>query len=560
MIRQALALLLTASAAVPVAVSAQTADTVLINGKIYTANAKDEVVPAVAILNDRFVAVGTNKAVESHVGPSTKLIDLKGRFVSPGLTDAHFHSEGGGPGVDLSKTRSMAELLDKVAAAVAAAPPGGLIFTNWDWHEAQLKEKRLPTTVDLDAISPNNPVVLVRGGHSLILNSVALAKYGINRDTVVPAGGAIPRDAKGNLTGEVIDAAKKFVALPPPPAVTEADLLKTQSTLNRYGITAVRIPGGYKGDLLAAYGLMKKAEDEGRLTLRYNVYLPGFALQSGDEARKLIAKWNVKQDEGDDWVRIGGIKLAIDGGFEGAHTIEPYAEPYGQGGTFHGLMTVTPDRLNDVVMTLDNMGWRPTVHAAGDAAIAEVLDSYERADAVKPIAGKRWAIEHAHISNAGLVERMKKLDVMLSVQDHLYLAAPALKRYWGEARATQVTPLKTYLEAGLVVAGGTDAPVIPFNPFWELYHFASRDTMSDGVYGANERVLSRQQLLRLVTINFAKLIGEEQIKGSIETGKLADFAVLSEDFLTTDVTRIPDMHALATFVGGKQVYTDPTFK
>ncbi|MBW8910316.1 MAG: amidohydrolase family protein, partial [Sphingomonas sp.] len=206
------------------------------------------------------------------------------------------------------------------------------------------------------------------------------------------------------------------------------------------------------------------------------------------------------------------------------------------------------------------MGWRPTVHAAGDAAVAEVLDSYERANAIKPIAGKRWAIEHAHISNADLVERMKKLNVMLSVQDHLYLAAPVLKRYWGAGRASEVTPLKNYLKAGLVVAGGTDAPVIPFNPFWELYHFASRDTISDGVYGADQRILSRQQLLRLVTINYARLIGEEKTKGSIETGKLADFAVLSDDFLTVDVSHMRDMHALATFVGGKEVYSDPTFK
>jgi predicted amidohydrolase YtcJ len=414
--------------------------------------------------------------------------------------------------------------------------------------------------VDLDAVSPQNPVVLVRGGHSLILNSAALEKFGITRDTAVPAGGAISRDANGNLTGEIIDAAKRMVALPAPPPVTEADLLKTQRTLNRYGITAVRIPGAYKGDLLTAYGLMKEADHEGRLTLRYIVYLPGFTLQSGDEARKLIAKWNVQQDEGDDWVRIGGVKLAIDGGFEGAHMIDPYAEPYGHGGTFHGITTVTPERLRDVVMTLDTLGWRPTVHAAGDAAVAEVLDSYERANVVKPIAGRRWAIEHAHISNANLVERMKKLNVMLSVQDHLYLAAPVLKRYWGAERAAEVTPLKNYLEAGLVVAGGTDAPVIPFNPFRELYHFASRDTISDGVYGADQRILSRQQLLRLVTINYARLIGEERTKGSIETGKLADFAVLSDDFLTVDVHHIPDMHALATFVGGKEVYSDPAFQ
>ena len=149
---------------------------------------------------------------------------------------------------------------------------------------------------------------------------------------------------------------------------------------------------------------------------------------------------------------------------------------------------------------------------------------------------------------------------MVSTQDHLYLAAPVLKKYWGWDLASEVTPVKTYLDAGLLVTGGTDTPVIPFNPFWELYHFASRETISAGVYGEDQRIADRRVLLDLVTINYAKLIGEENRKGSIEPGKLADFAVLTDDFLNAPVEKIKEMKALATYVGGREVYRDPKYR
>ena len=155
---------------------------------------------------------------------------------------------------------------------------------------------------------------------------------------------------------------------------------------------------------------------------------------------------------------------------------------------------------------------------------------------------------------------MKKLGLILSVQDHLYLAAPALKNYLGSARASQITPVKTYLDAGFLVVGGTDSPVVPFNPFFAYYHFLTRETISDGVYGANERVTSREDLLRMITINYAAATGEADIKGSIEPGKLADFAVLSEDLLTVAEAKIPTVRAMLTYVGGREVFRDAAMK
>ncbi len=210
--------------------------------------------------------------------------------------------------------------------------------------------------------------------------------------------------------------------------------------------------------------------------------------------------------------------------------------------------------------TMNDMGWRPTVHAVGDAALAEVLKGFAAADARAPIRRKRWTIEHASLTAAALTQEMRRLGVQVTVQDHMYLAGPIVERYWGVARAERNTPLVAYLDAGLLVAGGTDAPVIPANPFWELYFFATRNTISGKSYGVSQRLLSRTELLRLVTINFARMIGEEQNRGSIEPGKLADFAVLSDDFLTVDAERIRDMEALATYVDGQLVYRSPHYR
>jgi len=399
----------------------------------------------------------------------------------------------------------------------------------------------------------------VRGGHEMILNTAALKKWNITRDTASPAGGEVTKGRDGEPNGELIDTAKNLVTLPPAAPVTVDEVLTTQKKVNAYGITAVRIPGRYKGDLFKDYQLLKQVHDAGKLTLRYIVYLPGFGVRDPQRIRDMIVNSGLKQDEGDDWLRIGGVKLGVDGGFEGGHMSEPYAEPYGKGGTFKGIVVVPPQNYTAVVKEVNKLGWRIATHAVGDAAIDEVLDAYEAANAEKSIKGKRWSIEHLFVIRPDQIPRLQKLGVALSVQDHLYLAAPVLKQYWGEKRAAEVTPVKTYLDAKLPLAGGTDSPVIPFNPFYQIYHFSTRDTMSDGVYGADQRVGSRATLLRMITINYARLIGEQRVKGSIEKSKLADFAILTDDVLTAPAEKLLTTKALATYVAGKEVYRDPAF-
>ncbi|MDB6002195.1 MAG: amidohydrolase [Rhizobacter sp.] len=527
------------------------ADAIYTNGKVVTVDGQSSVAQAIAVKDGKFLRVGTTAQAMSHKGAATTVVDLKGQTVIPGLTDSHFHDAGGGPGVDLSKTRSLTELFAKVTAAAVSAAPGAVIVSNSDWHEAQLTEKRLPNAAELELAAPGVPVILVRGGHSYFLNNSALAKYGITPSTPVPAGGAIPQDAQGKLTGELTDAAKALAPLPPTPAVTIADLVAQQKVINSYGLTSVRMPGISVG----TYRQLQEMRDTKQATVRYSVM---FRI-SNPAGLTPLATAGIKPLEGDDWVKVWGIKMGIDGGFEGGFMTTAYLDPLGKGGTYFGLQTITQTVFDDTVIALNRQGWRASVHAVGDAAVDEVLAGYAKANADKDLTQAGWGIEHAFVTRPDQYPKMKALNLRLSVQDHLYLAAPVLKGYWGLDRASQVTPLKTYMDQGFLLALGTDSSVVPLNPFWVMYHFLTRDTISDGVYGANQAVPSRDAVLRMITLNNAKLCDEEATKGSIETGKLADFVVLSADYMTIPDRDVQNLKALATFVGGAMVYKDPAF-
>jgi predicted amidohydrolase YtcJ len=536
-------------------------DVVLYNGKIITVDPAFSIAQAVAIRADRFVAVGTNDALRQSAGPATRQLDLGGRTVIPGLMDGHLHNAGGGPGVNLSRVRSIDELLAAVEARVKKAPPGEPIVSNSDWHEAQLREKRLPHLKELDRVAPRNPVVLVRGGHEYIINSAAAQRWNIKRDTQSPAGGEIGHDADGELNGELVDTARALVHLPPPGPLNPVIIERQMRLLNSVGLTSIRIPGSFQfgGDQVAAYHMFQELKREDRLTMRVNYLMRIFDFSSVEEVRALIASWNIRPDEGDEWLRIGGMKTLVDGGFEGGNMREPYAEPYGRGGKFKGIEVVPRSQYIPVVLELNRLGWRVATHAVGDAAVDEVLDAYEAADRERSIKGKRWTIEHFFIARPDQFARVRALDLAISAQDHLYLAAPSVARYWGRERAEQVTPMRTFLDQGFLVAGGTDSPVIPYNPFWAMYHFITRDTISDGVYGANQRI-SREEALRVYTINNARLTFEENIKGSIEPGKLADLVVLSDDYLSVPEKAIESLKAVATMIGGRFVYMDRAFR
>jgi predicted amidohydrolase YtcJ len=299
------------------------------------------------------------------------------------------------------------------------------------------------------------------------------------------------------------------------------------------------------------YRLLQEMQRRGVLTMRVNALLR----PAGTPAAVLAALdgSGLRNGDGDAWLRVGGVKLAVDGGFEGGLMREPYAEPWDEGGTFKGLQLMPRAAFEEVVLGLHARGWRVATHAVGDAAMDLVLDTYEKAHAAAPITGRRWSIEHAFIGRPDHLPRIKALGLALAVQNHLYLAGPSLIGYWGQARAALTTPVRMYLDAGLPVSSGTDAPVVPYPPLWTFYHFVTRDTISGGVLGAVHRV-SRLEALRMATSGNAWLTMEETEKGSLEAGKLADMVQLSVDPLTAAETAVRDARVVTTIVGGRVVY------
>ena len=529
-------------------VAERPADTILVNGHVITVDARFSIAEAIAISDGKFTAVGSSASIRRHAGPATRVIDLHGETVIPGLADGHLHDAGGGPGVDLAGARSIADVLAAVAARVARSRPGDLIVTNSDWHEAQLAEHRLPYRRDLDRVAPNNPVVAVRGGHEYVLNSAALKKWNLTKDTPQVPGGRITHGDDGELNGELIDRAKSLVSLPAPPPLTVEALVEQHRRLNTVGLTSIRYPGAP----IEQYRLLQDMARRGMLTVRVNQLLR-LSADTGPKMRDAIEAAGVRPDEGDAWVRIGGMKLGVDGGFEGGWMRQPYAEPWGESGTFRGVNTMAQAPYTDVVKELNRLGWRVATHAVGDAAIDEVLSAYEVANAERSIVGKRWTIEHGFIPQSDQFPRMKALDLVISAQDHLYLAGPSLVRYWGAQRAAWTTPMRAYLDRHFIVAGGTDSSVVRYPPLWVIYHFVTRDTISGGVLGPDQRI-SRQEALRVETINNAYLTFEEAMKGSIEPGKLADLVVLPEDILTCPDKRIQQMRVSMTMLGGRVAY------
>jgi predicted amidohydrolase YtcJ len=526
-------------------------EVVLLNAKVITVDSTFSVAEALAIRGDRVMAIGTSAQMRAVAGPSTRIIDLRGQTVIPGLMDNHLHGAGGGPGVDLSRARSLADVTTAIAARVKTSQPGEVILSNSDWHEAQLKEQRLPLRDDLDRIAPANPVILVRGGHEYILNSAALARSNIDVKTVEPGGGRITRYPDGRLNGELVDTAKSLVSLPRPAPRTPNEQLAARvadyKKLNEAGLTTVRHPGVS----IADYRMLQEIQKQGLLTMRLNVLMSS-AITMATAPPPLLAS-GINMGEGDEWLRVGGVKLAVDGGFEGGLMRQPYEEPWGEQGAFRGLQTLDTERFVQVVRAFNQHDWRVATHAVGDAAIDLVLSAYEKAHAERAIVERRWSIEHAFIGRPDHLPRMKALGLAISAQNHLFLAGPSLVKYWGATRAGITTPVKMYLDAGLPVSSGTDAPVVPYPPLWTMYHFVTRDTITGGVLGADQRI-SREQAIKMATINNAWLMMEEQDKGSLEAGKLADLVVLNEDPLTCPAPRLRDAQVMMTMVGGQIVY------
>ncbi len=540
--------------AVQSAPTGQPADLVLLNGKIVTVDPRFSIKHAVAIKDGKFLAVGTNDEIRAFVGPSTKVIDVRGGTVLPGLIDSHIHALRAGLTWDVEihwdTVKSIAEGMKMIADRAARTPPGTWIVVAGGWHETQFAEKRLPTSAELDAVAPNHPIWLQRLYERAILNRTAMKTLGITAETQNPPGGKVLKEeATGQPTGVVtgFGAINTFYFRIPRPTLEQ----QTASTrhwfqeLNRVGLTTVGDVAG--GGLLWPddYRAVNALRDRGILTLRIRWYMqpnrPGRELEV---IRQFISA--VPVGSGDDMLRPVGIGEQVTLAVFDSDAFGPLPPVF----TRPAL-----DEWRQVVRTIAESGWRFQVHATRDLSAQQLLPAIEEINREIPLTNRRLAFAHMEDVTRETLLRIKAIGGGIAIQDRLVFSGDEIVRNWPEEVVRRSPPLRTMLLMGIPVGAGTDSTrVTPYNPFLSLWWLITGKTVGGlSVRGPKEN-LTRDQALRVYTTGSAWFSFDEDRLGSIEPGKLADLVVLSADYLTVPVDEIRSLVSVLTIVGGKPVY------
>jgi predicted amidohydrolase YtcJ len=533
------------------------ADLVLRNAKVYTANDRAARAEAVAIRGDKIAFVGRTGDAQRLVGPNTRVVDLRGAAVFPGFTDAHVHLAGIGAremNLNLEGTTNLEDFLARVKTRVDQTPAGQWV-TGRGWIETFWKPPVFPTRQDLDRIAPNHPVVLTRAdGHASIANSAALRLAGITRTTPAPAGGAINKDAEGEPTGMLIDRAQGLVSrLVPPPTDEQQDqaLLKGVEREVGLGWTQVHHAGGSWEEV----DRLRRLYQAGKIKLRVYYAIRG----PGADADRLIAQ-GAAPAEFDNRLTVRTIKVSIDGalGSRGAALLAPYSDDP----RTSGLITTDTAAYHRTLLGALRAGIQVETHAIGDRGNRLTLDFYERAMQEVPadqrkVAEPRWRDEHSQIIAPEDIPRFKKLGVIASMQPShaigdLYFAPARL----GMERLAGAYAWQSMIKLGVPVAGGSDAPVERGEPLIEFYAAVARkDTAGRSGQGWHpEEKMTREQALKAFTAWAAFAAFEEAVRGTIETGKLADLTVFDRDIMTVPELEILKARNLMTIINGEIVY------
>ncbi len=525
------------------------ADTILVDGKIAILDEAFTIVEALAIRDGKVAAIGTSKEIGQLRGGGTRVIDLDGKTVLPGFYDSHLHVRADPPrSVNLGGARSVEEIQERVRKKAVELGPGEWV-TGWDWAEDDLQEKRRPTRADLDAAAPENPVTLTRAGsHSSVANSLALSLAGISRDTPDPPHGIIDKDASGEPTGWIRERAQILLRDLVPEA-TDAELreslLKSLRELLKLGITSFNDAGvvvesiGRFQDVYAEHGSTLP-----RATLQ--VRLPRD--KPVEEMIAVLKGIPFHTGLGGDRIKIGAIKLSVDGGYTGsaAYTLLPYkGQP-----DFYGSLFLREDELTRLVREAHNRGWQLGLHTIGDGAIEIAVNAFARVLEESPRPNHRHYLNHMTVKpSEATLARIRELGLVVAQQPSFTytLEGPYNENLEGE-RLETVNPLASLHELGIPVGLGNDN--LPIGPLYSLYAAVTRKGKSGRVYGADESV-SIEDAIRGYTRGAAYVTFDEKVKGSLEPGMLADLVVLSEDILTIDPDRILEVEIETTMVGGE---------
>ncbi len=549
--------------------TAADADLILYNGKIVTVDAAFSIRQAVAIKDGRITAVGDSQEVlRAQRGPRTRLIDLAGRTVLPGLIDSHLHPLEAGLSEfrePLPPLNSFAAIQEYIRAQARKTPKGQWIVVPRTFP-TRLEELRMPTREVLD-VTRDHPV-LFDASYVVVVNSLALRMSGITRDTPDPPHGEIIKDERGEPNGILRNAQSLLKGLKPAAPFSEEEKLaaleKILSMYREAGITMVG-EGGATPEEIALYEKLKAA---GRLPVRV---VMTWWVNIGRPADEIIAEvrsrpW--RTNHGDDWLKFGAFKVNFDGGMTigTAYQRVPYGEfgrqLYGKTNPDdRGQLFATPEKFLAVFRAARDRGWSLSAHTQGGGAIDLFLDTMEALDRERPIAPTRSHLIHASFQSPEAIARLKRLGVAADVQAAwLYCDAPALEKVFGYAGLRYFFPLRSYFDAGVRVAGGSDhmigydknRAVNPYNPFHGLWVSVTRKTNRGKVIYPEERV-SREEALKTYTIYAAWRLFAEKSLGSIEPGKLADLVVIDRDYLTCPEDQIPAIEPVMVIQDGKVV-------
>jgi len=560
------------------------ADLVIINGKIVTVDKKFSIVQAVATKDGKIIAVGKNEDIKELAGKNTKVLDLKGKTVLPGINDSHIHAVaywGTRPplAVDIGfpTVRSISDIVKAVGEKVKTLQPGEWI-QGWGWDEGYLQEclkdpARHPTKWDLDPVSPDNPVCLNDfSGHVIWVNSKALELAKVTKATPLPSGGEIVRDpATGEPTGLLKELPAEGLVMRVIPPLTREQKKKTILTamkeLNSIGITSITEgalgPGGgdFQGGLLGSecISVYNDLYDEGTLSVRVNIMLlfGEYGALSLKDLQKGISYLGIHTGFGSEWLRIAGVKMFADG-IPPSKTAWMHEE-YVSGGNGRLVLPGETDEeryneLINMILCAHKHGFQVGIHATGGRAVDACVDGYVKAMEEYPWDARHYVI-HSDFTTPECAKRMAKYNIGVAVQSGIkWTISDFMDSLVGEQMSARQWPLRTLLDAGVHVSAGSDAPVS--YPNWKLGVEAAvlRESKATSKVSGPEQCISREEAIHAYTMGGAWQDHMENIKGSIEIGKLADLCVLDEDILTVDPHQIKDIRNVMTIVGGKIVY------
>jgi len=532
-------------------------DLILTNGRFYTLDAESTVAQAVAVKDGRFVAVGGEAQVGALAGPGTACVDLDGSAVIPGIFDSHNHFLEVGAKLSmirLDECRSQAEMMELVRERARETPPGAWIVGQ-GWNEGMFADGQLPTRHDIDPATSEHPVILMRFFNTDVVNSYGLRLAGISRDTPDPEGGKIERDAGGEPNGLLRASAKTLVRpLVPRPTLDEMKgyLRLACTEAHRFGITSVVDPG-LRPEEIRAY---QSFYEDGDLSVRVNLMPAWWGFiddEQGDHLDQRAGELGITSGLGDERLRIGGLKMAIDGGTT-PHTALMY-EPYLGDTEVVAFNRLSPEALHRYFRTAQALGWDVGIHCCGDRAQDLAVDTFARVAREIPRPDARHNIIHGYFPTPRALDQMAEYKIAAVLQPtFIYWEGELLFRDVGEARAHRYKPARTYLDRGIVVTSSSDVTsTVSANPFLALYALVVRKNRF-GQEIAPHEAISREEALRTYTLGGTWLTREEALKGSIEVGKVADLAVLDRDYFTVPDEEIQDVGVDMTLVDGRVVW------